>query len=227
MRIAKNVLRVSKRLGRQALIQKGHQLDGVDGLDLDQRLAAQVVKGEVYLVDGERLTRPQVVEYVCRKLCDGRGAIDEALDLVDLCSERGMPKLSVFRGWLRNNRLWEEAVNEAEKTRAMLLVHEARGLARSAAGAPQAGGSKLAVEALQWEAAKINNRFADKQILEVESGFQGLTDEALVSQLVAALKADPAAMKLLAPQLKDLAPELSSLALAARDEGVIEGEKVG
>lgn len=178
-------------------------LDGnPDSLEAQQTLSARIVAGEVFPVDGQHLTRPQVVEYICRRLVDGEDAAGRSIDLVDLCREPGMPKLSVVMGWRRQNRIWDEAILEAEKVAAQILVHEARGIARQAEGAAQAGGSKLAVEALQWEAAKLDKRFADRQIVEEEKALAGLSDKEVISQLVAALKADPEAMKALAPQLQ-------------------------
>lgn len=227
MRIARNALKLSRRAGHRLLVKQGHPLDGVDGLDLDQHLAAKMMKGEVFLVEGQQMTRNMVVEYVCRRIVDGEDAAGRSIDLVDLCREPGMPKLSQFQAWRRLNPMWDEAVLDAERTAALLLVHEARGIARQAEGAPQAAGSKLAVEALQWEAARLNQRFAEKQVLQVETTYTAMSDDAIITQLVAAMKADPAVLQLLAPQLRELAPELAILSEASRGLDTIPGEVLG
>ncbi len=225
--IAKASLRVSRRVATKMLARKGWRMEGPDDLRLEQAQRRLETGGPSYLIQGKRLQKNQVVEWLCRAL------VDEDRDLVAICREEpGCPPLSTVMKWRRENTTFDDALTEAERIRAMVLVSEATETARNAKSAPsmtQVVGAKLAVEALQWEASKLNTKFADKQILDAKVEITNQSEDALRMQLKMALMASPDMLRSMAPQIREvLGPEavaeVERAALASRQEGAVEAE---
>jgi hypothetical protein len=225
--IAKASLRVSRKVATRMLARKGWKMEGPDDLRLEQAQRRLETGGPSYEIQGTRLQKNQVVEWLCRVL------VDEDRDLVTICrDEPGCPPLSLVMRWRRENSVFDEALTEAEKVRAMVLVSEATETARNARNAPsmtQVVGAKLAVEALQWEASKLNTKFADKQIIDAKVEITNQPEDALRQRLKMALLASPEMLRSMAPQIKEVLgaealEEVERAVLSSRQEGSVEAE---
>jgi hypothetical protein len=202
------------------LTRLGHRPEPPDSLVGEQRLNKLEAGVETFEIRGTRMNRGQVVAWLCDELVDGmievvvetkagRMVYKNPPDIVDLCEVEGAPRLSQVMAWVRLNPEWKLGLAEAERISAARRVNEARKIARRAQGQAQAGGSKLTVDTLLWEAGKLDSRFADKKGKDDDGFDPGRQDEAgLVELFMAAVMAQPELIRVMAPQIKEcLTPE--------------------
>ena len=200
MKIAKEVF-VKKIQKRQLLeaVAKGYRGRG-DAKRLAQldKKTAKLTK-EMYRIDGKDYSRNQVWELIIRRLCRGESPRV-------ICDTPGYPSLRTVVAWRRNYAEFDEEYREAEQTRGIVLAEHALEEAFSAREAPDVPAAKLRTDTLKWMASKLNSKFADKQITEVQHEFKGKSKDELITQLAAALQANPKIMQML-PEAKKFIPE--------------------
>lgn len=193
-------------------------------VEIEKKLAIQERGTRHWLIEGQPLSKNQVVEYFCRRLCRGDS-------LVEIAGEPGAPSVQEFVSWTRENATFREAYERAKEVRAVVLSEDALTRARNS-HEKRFKSDTLFVETAKWLAGKLNPKeFGEKQIHELQDNTRQLPAEQLLERLVAGLMANPDALTALAPKLREVLPperlaEIEAKAVQARQEEAIEGEKV-
>lgn len=179
-----------KRMARERIeaeLRGRAQIHGGFGdVALQAKLNAKLEKleNETWLVQGRKLTRPEVMAEIIEKVCDGHS-------LPDISYISGMPSVRSMVAWRKTSPEFDDAMREAEVVRGIMLAERSLQEAMKAEGAKDAPAQKLKADQLRWMASKYNKMFEDRQVHEHKLDITKESEERLLSKLSLILQANP------------------------------------
>ena len=142
------------------------------------------VQSEVWVVDGKKMTRFQVMDYICFLVSSGKS-------LPKVCDIRGMPDLAMLYGWFQNHPDFEAALDVAEQVRGHRMGEEALEIVNKT-DTVNLSVDKLRAEYFSKAAARANKRFQDKAQVEIKDEVAELTRDQAANRIKALIRANPA-----------------------------------
>ncbi len=129
---------------------------------------------ERWLVQGHEFSRQEIMDATVTMVYGG-------VTLQDICDLKGMPRIGTVLMWRDRFATFGAQLIKAQRAMATVLAENVVNKAMKASN-DEARLVKVQVESMKWLASKYDDRFADKQRLEVGS-LDGLTRSELEEQL--------------------------------------------
>lgn len=128
--------------------------------------------------------------------------VSEGYSLVEVCEDGDFPGVHEVRSWYGNHPSFQRDLEEAEKTRGEILGEAALQVAMTTTNHTVAS-DKLRYEALSKAAARLNERYQDKQIVKTEDQTNRMTDEQIRERLQSIMDANPELAEIINPILSN------------------------
>lgn len=133
--------------------------------------------------------------------------VSEGFGLVEICDDGDFPSLHEVRSWYGNHPSFQRDLEEAEKTRGEILGENALQLALASTNHTVAA-DKLKYEALSKAAARLNDKYQDKQVVKTEDATSRMTDEQIRERLRSIMEANPDLASVIRPILTEKTEEV-------------------
>lgn len=147
----------------------------------------------LWYIDGEGHDRYQMMNLLVH-------LVSEGYSLAEICEDNDFPTLKEVREWCPNHPGFERDLIEAEKVRGEILGEMALQVAMGASNQTVAA-DKLRYEALSKSAARLNQKYQDKQVVQTEDKTDRMTEEQIRERLVAMVEAHPELAAIITPSL--------------------------
>ena len=164
----------------------------LDTYKKDMREKRMEILGDDHVVDGKRFTPQMMMDYICAQVASG-------MSLPEVCDREGMPSIKKTYSWFDNFPSFKMEYQRAEEVRGHILGEEALHIGRTT-DRENVTADKLRVEVLSKAAARANQRFQDKAVVENRDEYQGMTEEQIRARIAHMLQANPELASVLAGQ---------------------------
>ena len=178
---------------------------------------------ERWVVNGQEFNRYAMMEYIVAQTAAGEL-------LSDICKGARMPTMLQVYSWFDNHPEFETQFRRAERARGHLLGDEVERTAKNT-DRENVSADKLKCEILGKAAARLNERFQDKAVVQNKDDYSALTADQIKERILRMAEGNPELLALLqagAPALE--APkrdELSDVVIEVEAEptGMIDTEE--
>ena len=136
-----------------------------------------------YWVDGRKLNRYGVMEYVVVQMANG-------MSLPEICQIWGIPSMVEIYSWEDNHPDFKRDLRRAEEIRGHILGEKALEIAMST-DRENVTADKLRVETLSKAAARSNQRFQDKVVQQNVDDLSSMSETQIRERIARMLEANP------------------------------------
>ncbi len=136
-----------------------------------------------WVVGGKNFNRYKMMDFIVARVANGES-------LPKVCEAEEMPSMQLVYSWFENHPDFEKAYKRAEEVRGHKLGEQALQTALDT-DRENVAADKLRFEALSKAAARTNNRFQDRQVIEQKDEYSTMDASQIRSRIEAMVRANP------------------------------------